>query len=158
MFKLNLSKKGSIAGRKMIFYMILSFFLAIAGFLVVYITYSNLSDIAKIPEGLEPYILEQRFGAIPACFAYTDPDSGRIVPRTIDWASFTNESMALCYATKESLHYSFLLTLKNSQTDEEITIATPNWDRASQKSKTIDVTIIKDQIRFPGKLTIAVQQ
>ena len=79
------NKKGSIAGQKSIFYIIVGILLAILFLLFLVIAISDKIFESKIPTGLEEFIFTQRFLNSFECFAYEDSEFTANKANIIDW-------------------------------------------------------------------------
>ena len=154
MFK---NKKATIAGRKVLFYIIFAIIATITVMILIDIIITGASEISKIPPGLEEYVIINRFLHSPECFSYKDADIERAYP-LIDWKIFTGESLRRCYNFNSSSIKGFELTLiVESEEKNEKTISTANWEGFLRKKITKDVLVLKDNKVYNGKLTIGIQ-
>ena len=106
-------KKSQIASRKIVFYIIAAIVISIAFLLLVLIIPSKKSEIAIIPDGLENYLLTQRFFNSPSCFAFAfqDEKTSRAYPWIIDLAKFNQNNLNDCYDANNKDVKAYRLTL-----------------------------------------------
>jgi len=94
--------------------------------LVILITTFKASAIEFNPK-LEATVISQRFINNPGCFAYQDPLTERVHPRLMDIDRFTQDTLDNCYQSNTTRDYQFQLTIRNLETNQEITIQTQEW-------------------------------
>lgn len=105
-------------------------FTIILGFTAIFFLWTITPFVAKtaeIPEGVESYILIQRFFNSPNCFIYTEEVTGRVYQKLIDWKRFTDENMKKCYQIEDKDVPAFKLTLSVPRTDVTQSVKTSNW-------------------------------
>jgi len=154
MFK---NKKATIAGRKVLFYIIFAIIATITVMVLIEIIITDISEINRIPPRLEEYVIINRFLHSPECFAYKDDDIGRVYP-LIDWKRFTDGNLRYCYnADSGSVKgFKLSLTIENGK-EERGPISTANWEGFLRKKITKDVLVLKENDIYNGELTIAIQ-
>ncbi len=153
--KLFLGRKSDISARKIIFYGVAALVLVVAFFLIVWLVSSGKSNISKIPEGLENYLITQRFLNSPSCFIFQDKDTGRAYPGIIDLKKFNQEYLNKCYDTKDTNVKAYRLSL--SYEDNKITISTKNWEGFLKKGETKQVFVREDDKITKAELFIETQ-
>jgi len=152
---LNKKSQTDISARKIIFYIIFGVLSSIVFLLIVFLVPASNSEISIIPDGLESYVLSQRFINSPECFAPIDEDSRRVRTSTIDVNKFTEQSINKCYDTKDSNVKGYRLTLKYD--DKEKTITTKNWENFIFRAFTLNIRVLDNTILKEGSLFIEVQ-
>lgn len=103
--------------RKTIFWTLAGVVITIVVFAFVLGISGYLNKLTYVPEKLRAEFISLRFANIPECFAYQDPDTGRVYPGVLDLSKFTNEQMDNCYKTepeKGYKDYNFRLKLKKN--------------------------------------------
>ena len=80
-------------------------------FAITIANYKN--NLTEVPPKLKASLIAMRFTNIPECFAYQDPETGRVYPGIIDLSKFTNEQMENCYPTQSTHEINFKLRLQN---------------------------------------------
>lgn len=153
------SRRATIAGRKVLFYMIFALVAAATAFILVYVTTTDASEIDNMPLGLEEYILINRFLHSPECFAYKDESIDRIYS-FIDWSKFTDASLRHCYNLNSTIVKGFELTLtiQNEKNEkEEKTISTANWEGMLRKKTETKIMVLKEGKIYRGVLVISIQ-
>lgn len=153
------NKKATIAGRKVLFYIIFAFAAAITALLLIYITTTDASELHKIPAGLETHLAISRFLYSPACFAYEDESIGRSYS-LIDWSKFTDSILRNCYPINSTKVKGFELTLtieNKEKQKQEKTISTANWEGLLSKKIEKKVVVLKEEKYYNGKLEIGIQ-
>jgi len=133
------NKKADMSARKLIFYCVVGFVLVAMFFLIIWLVYSNKSDISEIPIGLENYLMVQRFLNSPSCFAFQDKDSNRVYQWTIDFKKFNQDMLNKCYNEETTSVKAYRLTLNYG--NKKITINTRNWEGFLKKAETKNVII-----------------
>lgn len=109
------------------FWMVFTIILGFSAILFLWIITPFVAKTAEIPEGVETYILIQRFINSPDCFTYTEKDTERVYQKIIDWERFSDENLKKCYQTDSKEKPAFKLTLSIPKTDITQSIETPNW-------------------------------
>lgn len=153
------NKKATIAGRKVLFYIIFAFIAAITALILVYMTTTDASEIDNMPIGLEQYVLINRFMYSPDCFAYNDESIDRAYP-LIDWSKFTDGNLRYCYNLNSTIVKGFELTLtieNEKKEKEEKTISTANWQGLLRKKIEKRVMVLKEGKLYNRVLTISIQ-
>jgi hypothetical protein len=154
----NLKKKAGYTVDTAPFYAI--FIIAVAIFSVAFmlIVNSNSAGRIEVPEGLETYILYQRFLRSPDCFVYEDI-SGRAYPLTLDFNKFTQYNIENCYqAFGNKKIPAFKLTL--TVPEKQAAVQTDNWNNALGPQKRIPPKIISvyyNNKKTEGQLSIEIQ-
>ena len=93
-----LSRSGAVGiPDKMMKYVFLAFFMPAV--IIAFVTLVTYYRTPYIPEGLEPFIISERFAN--TCFAREDAITGRIYPDTIDISRFKKENLDECYYFSE---------------------------------------------------------
>ncbi|MDP6547350.1 MAG: hypothetical protein QF917_00105 [Candidatus Woesearchaeota archaeon] len=139
----------------MIFYGIFGFLTVLTFLIIMWFTYSDRSEISKIPLGLEDYILVQRFLNSPSCFAFQDEDTGRIYPNILDLEKLNKVNLDNCYNIDNTNMKAYRLTIDHGK--NKITLNTKNWEGFLKKAET-EYIFIKDNGEIkPAKLFIEVQ-
>ncbi|MFW9876295.1 MAG: hypothetical protein ACFFG0_24630 [Candidatus Thorarchaeota archaeon] len=108
------------------FWMVFTIILGFTALFFLWIITPFATKTAEIPEGVEAYILMQRFTNSPNCFAYLD-GTGRVYQKMIDLEKFTDENMKICYQTEDKEIPAFKLTLSIPGQDLTKSVKTPNW-------------------------------
>lgn len=92
--------------RKTIFWTLAGVVITIVVFAFVLGISGYLNKLTYVPEKLRAEFISLRFANIPECFAYQDPETGRVYPGIIDLSKFTNDQMNLsCYHTESEKGY-----------------------------------------------------
>jgi len=149
MFK---NKKATIAGRKVLFYIIFAIVATITVMVLLEIIITDISEINKMPPGLEEYVIINRFLHSPECFAYKEDGRTYIL---IDWEKFAKGHLEYCYNTDSKDVRGFKLGLKIKDNEREI--STKNWEGFLRKEIRKNVFVLKDGKHYDGNLTIAIQ-
>lgn len=152
------SKKAEtdISARKVIFYIVFGILASITFLLIAFLVPVNASEISQIPEGMENYILIQRFLSSPLCFAYVDKDTGRAYPGLIDTGKFTQANLDGCYDAKDSNAKAYRLT-SNYWKDTK-TIQTTNWEGFLAKAQTEKIKVYDNGLINDAALFIEMQE
>ncbi|MFH0701879.1 MAG: hypothetical protein V2A62_05600 [Candidatus Woesearchaeota archaeon] len=119
-----MNKKGETGdsaydvARKSVYWMIAGVMLTMAVLLYVYFLSGMNARLTYVPEKLRAEVISLRFANLPECFAYQDPDTGRVYPGVIDTTKFNFENTNNCYKTDDNLgygEYNFRFLLKNKR-------------------------------------------
>lgn len=145
------SKKSFIAGRKIIFYMAAAFAVTISFLFLAFVIPVNKAEIAIIPLDLENYLLSQRFFTSPTCFAFQDPETGRVSLGVIDMAKFNQANLDICYDTRNTEVKAFRLTL------DGITLETKNWEGFLDRAEITKVSVYDSGTIRKAEFLIQVQ-
>ena len=148
-------KTADISGRKVIFYAIFSFVAVIVFLIIIYIVPSYASEIARMPYGLENYLITQRFLTHPACFIFQDRDSNRVYPWVIDLEKFNEDNMNKCYSASDTKTKAYRFTLTYGI--EKKTINTKNWEGFVKSGETKQVFVYDNENIKKGELFIEMQ-
>ncbi len=152
-----LNKKATAAGRKVLFYMIFGIISMITVMVLINIIADGLSEISRIPPGLEEYVIINRFLHSPECFAYNDINTERAYP-LIEWESFADGNLRYCYNADSQEARGFKLTLKiDDKEKSEKTVSTANWEGFLRKEIKKGVLVLKDGKQYNGELIIGIQ-
>jgi hypothetical protein len=153
-----LNKKAVEAADSMIFVMIFAVaVVSLFAILVFMFTYYS-SDTVKLPEGLETYLLTQRFTRSPDCFVYEDV-SGRSYPFTLDWDKFSEESLNECYVSPANIDVpAFRLRLSFSEGGRNIQTSNWNDDKGPDLIKSPQhVFVYYNNKKYNGQFTLGIQ-
>ncbi len=106
-------------------------FLVVIGGVVFYVVYSIIGVTDGVFPGLEEKIYEKRLLYSPNCFAYHDPDSGRVYTSTIDLSKANEDVLHEC-APLTSLREPALRVeityLDESDNMRTVSLTSENWD------------------------------
>ncbi|MBS3123615.1 hypothetical protein J4437_03180 [Candidatus Woesearchaeota archaeon] len=91
--------------RKFIYWMIASVVISILIIFFAFFIIGYKEKLTFVPAELKAEIISLRFGSIEECFAYVQPETGRVLPGTIDLNKFTKENMEKCYTTEKDKGY-----------------------------------------------------
>ena len=152
------NKRADISGEKILFY--ITSIIALGAIIIAIMSLLFTARVAKanIPEGLENYLIIQRFSNSPYCFSYEDPDTGRYLTRTIDWSRFTEDNFQRCYNAENKNIKGFRLKIINTESGEESTkIKTKNWKDKTREELKKKIRIHKDGKIYYGKLIVEIQ-
>ena len=116
-------RAADISARKIIFYIIFGFLVAIVFLFIAFLVPTKSSEISQIPAGMENYVLTQRF--LNSCFAMHDENADRFYP-IIDLVKFNQENLDKCYNINGANVKAYRLTLKYG-TEPKI-LTTKNWE------------------------------
>lgn len=78
----------------------------------------NNNQLTAVPPKLNAELIALRFGNVEECFAFKDPESGRIFSGTIDLSKFNEDELNKCYSAGIK-YFQFRLNLPKSE--KEIT-------------------------------------
>ena len=109
------------------FWILFAIMIGFSAVIMLWIIIPFIAKTAEIPEGVEAYILMQRFTNSPNCFAYVEENTGKVYQKLIDWERFNDGSMNKCYQTDDKEVIAFKLTLTMPETYTTRSIKTPNW-------------------------------
>lgn len=131
--------ESSIAGRKLIYYLVAIFVIVAGFFIVLWLVLSNKSDMSEIPAGIEDYLTLQRFLNSPSCFAFTDKDTKRVSAWLLDASKFTQETLGNCYNAGSTNVNAYRFTL--AYNNQKIILNTKNWEGFFKKAETKQVYV-----------------
>ena len=115
-----MNKKGQIFEftQKTIFWMMAGVIITAIVFTFAFMIANYKDKLMDVSLQLRAETIALRFTNIPECFAYQDPETGRVYPKVIDLSKFNDEQMVQCYFTdpeREYRDYHFGLTLENER-------------------------------------------
>ena len=150
-----MSTESSIAGRKLIYYIVVIPIIVTGFFIVVWIVSSNKSSISEIHAGVEDYLVLQRFLNSPSCFAFVDNDLKRVSSWMIDLSKFTQENLEKCYNADSTRVNAYRITL--SYNDQKVVISTKNWEGFFKKAETRRIYLYNNNKIQKAELFIEMQ-
>ncbi|MBU0536130.1 MAG: hypothetical protein KKE20_04140 [Nanoarchaeota archaeon] len=114
--------KGITMTDEWVLVVILSFVIPITAMIfAVFVTGFQIKSNTYMAD-VEDTIIQTRFFNNPDCFAYQDPDTGRVYPGIIDIRKFNQAIMDSCYSVpKNYLSGYFRLELKDIDRNQEYT-------------------------------------
>lgn len=148
-----LTKKSQIIGKEALSYVILGIFLAITILFIAYFLPKSNAEISKIPEGLEDYLLAQRFFSSKSCFTYLE--GRRLYPSIIDINKFNQATLDSCYSESDSGIKAFRLTLDYN--NEKKVLSTKNWQGFLKRASTETIFVYDNDKIYEGKILIEIQ-
>ena len=141
--------------RKNIYWMIAGFIIAmiVLAFALTIANYKN--QLTSLPPELKASLIAMRFANIPECFAYQDPETGRVYPRIIDLSKFNEEHLTQsCYSTAGTDEINFGLELL----ERDLSIKTNNYYNHDDIDNFVPEVLVKDGDQLtPDVLVIHVQ-
>lgn len=159
---LKLNKRGEMEGgaydltRKSVFWAIAGVMLVMSVLIYAYFIGSMDSRLTYISPKVYAEAISQRFVNIPECFAYQDPDTGRVYPGVIDLSKFNPEQMQKCYQTdpeKGYEDYNFRLLLKN----KKLQVTTNNYFNADEFTLARKVLVRENRNLIEEEMVVYVQ-
>ncbi|MBI2151875.1 hypothetical protein HYU21_04075 [Candidatus Woesearchaeota archaeon] len=90
---------------KFIYWMIASVIISVLLLFFAFFITGYKEKLTFVPAETKAEIISLRFGSIEECFAYVQPETGRVLPGTIDLNNFTKKQMNLCYSTEKEKGY-----------------------------------------------------
>jgi len=146
-----MNNKASITGFLEPMYIISGFLIIGLFVLIVFITFQNILTRSQIPEGLEEFILTERF--LSSCFI---PEEQTYLSNTIDWDKFNSNYLNDCFLTDDKNSMQFRLTLiDQTKGDQADTISTKHWSNKFNQESPYTVTILRNNEENDGILIIA---
>jgi|SRR3989338_3732083 len=137
-----MSTESSIAGRKLIYYLIAIPVIVAGFFIVVWLVSSNKSNLSEIPSGVEDYLMSQRFLNSPDCFAFSENDAKRAHFWLFDLSKFTQETLDKCYNSDNTKVNAYRFTI--SYGSQKITLNTKNWEGYFKKAETKQIYLLNN--------------
>ena len=144
-----------ISARKVIFYIVFGILASITFLFIVFLVPANASEISRIPEGMENYILIQRYLTSSSCFIYADKDTSRAYAGIIDAEKFTQANLDRCYDVQDSNAKAYRLTLNYGKDPK--TIKTKNWEGFLAKAQTEKIKVYENNQMKEGTFFIEMQ-
>lgn len=86
-----------------------------------------------LDDSLAPTAYEARLVYSDKCFAYKDPDTGRVYTGTIDPAKFTQDTFDECLPLKKTSSHAMSAVLQTEEGKTEFGMKSPNWEMNSDK-------------------------
>jgi len=152
------SKKAMYTADSTPFYIVFSIVVVFLFLIFVFVVNHYSVESAKTPEGLETYLLTQRFLRSPDCFLY-EGISGRTYPLTFSWGKFTQNNLNKCYNPLDEIDSpAFRLSLSFQSQNKNI--QTTNWDNSLGPEKInspTQVFVYYNNQKHIGQLTIGIQ-
>ncbi|MBU0457714.1 MAG: hypothetical protein ABH824_03910 [Nanoarchaeota archaeon] len=112
-----MNKKAQFeAARKTIYWMIAGVVITIVVIAFAIIIASYRGKLTVVPLELRSELTFSRFVNSPECFAYQDPETGRVYPGVIDLQKYSSDRLNSCYpiGTYKDLNFGVNLTNTNN--------------------------------------------
>jgi len=150
-----MNKKAIYAADTAPFMIIFVLFVSVIFIVSLFLFNSHSISKVEIPEGLDSYLLSQRFLRSPECFIYEDI-SGRVNALTLDLSKFNQQTLNKCYQGNEKTP-SFRLKL--TYQDQELILQTNNWnsEQSFERAPIKNIFVQSNNKKINGKLSIEVQ-
>ena len=159
---LKLNKKGETEGgsfdltRKSVFWIIAGAMLVVSVFVYAYFLGDLDASLTYVSPKVYAEAISQRFVNLPECFAYQDPETGRVYQGIIDLNKFNQTQMEKCYQTdleKGYEDYNFRILLKN----KKLQLNTNNYFNADEFTLTKTVLVKENNSSVQEELVVYVQ-
>ena len=150
------SKKATYTADTAPFYVIFAFIITFLFILFAIVITSYASDKVEPPEGLNEYLLYQRFLRSSDCFVYQDI-SGRVHSTTIDFNKFTQKNIENCYIGNNHVP---AFKLKLSFNNQESEVKTNNWNDnkpLEKRESPYSILVYYQDKKYQGELIIEMQ-
>src|SRR3989338_7672311 len=155
MKKKMLNRKGDISARKVVFYAIFGFVAAISFLMITLLISNDRSGIAKMPEGLENFVIIRRISSSPECFPQASQAAAGAYPGIFSVEKLNQETLDNCLSSRNNKVNAYRLAFPSNP--EIAPIQTKNWEGYTTSASEEHIIISSGSSMSKSKIRIEVQ-